>query len=533
MLGGRWMLLSFGAAAMVATAACSASKGAADPTPAAAASAGADASSPSSSSSGSSGGGTGTSSSPPAQEGTEGHGDAGDDGGSDATDAGGAPRADVPAIACPDTVGAVYATAANLPTMTMGLRGAILTCAQDVSYSVSDVTAKLAAKSVTGVVATSGTNFYRIAYRTYRDDGVPGVSTAGVWLPTTPRALPMPVVAVGHPTEGLAASVTPSMNATSLDDLALPWASQGFAVIATDYAGQGNAGVQGYTDNHDQAHSLLDSVRALRGLLDPSVLDQRVLLVGYSQGGGAVLAAQGLAGSYGADGTVVAAVVFAAEYFARNDSFGYQQLLENPTELTIVTGVTRPVVAATRDYAFSYNVLGASSATVTFPSSLQSGVESSIMSMGEVPFGGYLQGVAPTVGDLFDDGFRTSLLACMGSSVVGPDGGAATATCSGVASQFYTWMQNDLVAPDPAGAPVLYVQGLADTVMPPDQEAACNIDQLKAAGVAVQVCVDTPAEHTTVVPRNVGFALQWSEAKLGGGTLPAYASTGTMPACQP
>jgi hypothetical protein len=68
--------------------------------------------------------------------------------------------------------------------------------------------------------------------------------------------------------------------------------------------------------------------------------------------------------------------------------------------------------------------------------------------------------------------------------------------------------------------------------MPPDEEAACNIDQLGAAGVEVQVCVDTPAEHTTVVPRNVAFAVQWSEAKLEGGTPPTCSSSG-MPACQP
>jgi pimeloyl-ACP methyl ester carboxylesterase len=528
MLAGRWTLLSFTAAATLAVAACGASKGGFDPAPASAAP---DASGASSSSSS---GGTGgsSSSSGGAQEGNEGNGDSGADGGLDASEAG-PPRADIPAIACADTVGAVYATPTGMPAMTMDLRGAILTCAKDTSYSVGDVTAKLAAKSVTGVVATSGTTFYRIAYRTYRDDGVPGVSTAGVYLPSAPRTLPMPVIAVGHPTEGLNTSSAPSMNATSLDDLALPWAAHGYAVIATDYAGLGNAGVQGYTDNHDEAHSLLDSVRALRALLDPSVLDPRVLLVGYSQGGGAVLASQGLASSYGVAGNVVAAVVFAAEYFARNDSFGYQQLLENPTGLTITTGVTRPVVATTRDYAFAYNVLGPASGAVTFPAALQSGIQSSLMSMGEVPFGGYIQGAAPTVGDLFDEGFRTSLLACMGSPVVGADGGAATATCSGVASQFYTWMQNDLVAPDPAGAPVLYVQGLADTVMPPSQEAACNVAELQSAGVAVQVCVDTPAEHTTVVPRNVAFALQWSEAKLSGGTLPACSSTGSMPACQP
>jgi predicted esterase len=533
MIGGRWALLSV-AAAMLAMAACGASKGASDPTPAPASTAPAstDAAASSSSSSGSA---SSSSSSGGADEGSEGHGDAGDGGGGGDSQEAGAPRVDVPAIACPDTVGAVYATPDDLPAMTMALRGTILTCAQDVSYSVADVTAKLAAKSVTGVVAMSGFNFYRIAYRTYRDDGVPGVSTAGVYLPTTPAALPLPVIAVAHPTEGLAPSCTPSESATSLDDLAVPWVSQGYAVVATDYAGLGNAGVQGYTDNHDQAHSLLDSVRALRALLDPAVLDQRVLLVGYSQGGGAVLAAQGLAGSYGADGNVVAAVVFAAEYFMRNDSFGYVQLLQNPSDLTILTGVTRPVVAATRGYSFAYNVLGPASAGVTFPASLQSGVGSSLMSMCEVPFGGYIQGVAPTAGDLFDDGFRASLLACLGDPVAESDAGAdaGPATCTGVASQFYTWMQHDLVPPDPGGAPVLYVQGLADTVMPPNQEAACNIGQLTAAGVPVQVCVDTPAEHTTVVPRNVAFALQWSLAKLGGSAAPACASTGSMPACQP
>jgi pimeloyl-ACP methyl ester carboxylesterase len=406
--------------------------------------------------------------------------------------------------------------------MAMDQRGAVVACALDAAFTVSDVTAKLAAKSVTGVVPTTGTTFYRIAYRTYRDDGIEGLSSARVYLPATPRALPLPVVAVGHPTEGLASSCTPSMDLTDLDDLALPWAASGFAVIATDYAGLGTAGVQGYTDNHDQAHSLLDSARALRAMLDPGVFDDRVLLVGYSQGGGAVLASQGLAGTYGAGGNVVAAVVFAAEYFARDDSFGYESMLAEPTALTISTGISKPVVAAMRDYAFAYNVLGAPSADETFPASNQTGIGGAITTLCQTPFGGYLQGVAVHVGDIFDDTFRTSLLAC--------ETGATG--CSGLASQFYTWSQADLVAPDPAGPPVLYVQGLADTIMPPAEEAACNIDELTDAGVDVQVCTDGPAEHTDVVARNVAFALQWSEAKLAGATTPACTSNG-MPACQP
>jgi pimeloyl-ACP methyl ester carboxylesterase len=461
----------------------------------------------------------------PAQEGDETNGDdAGMD--ADAVNDSGGPRADVPAVLCNDTTGAVYVTPSGLAPMTMDQRGAIVACAMDTAFSVSDVTSKLAAKSVTGVVPTSGTTFYRIAYRTYRDDGVEGLSSARVYLPSTPRTLPLPVIAVGHPTEGLAPSCAPSMDLTDLDDLALPWAAHGFAVIATDYAGLGTAGVQGYTDNHDQTHSLLDSARALRALLDPRVFDDRVLLVGYSQGGGAVLASQGLAGTYGAGGTVVAGVVFAAEYYARNDSFGYETMLGEPTALTISTGISDPVVASSRDFAFAYNVLGPSNAAVSFPSSEQSGIQGAITTLCEVPFGGYLQGVAVHVGDIFDDTFRTSLLACEGSDAGGDAG------CSGLASQFYTWSEADLVAPDPAGAPLLYLQGLSDTIMPPAREAACNVAELTNAGVDVQVCTDQPATHTDVVARNVAFALQWSEAKLAGAALPACSSSG-MPACTP
>jgi pimeloyl-ACP methyl ester carboxylesterase len=433
-----------------------------------------------------------------------------------------AQAADTPIVACTDIVSDVYVTPSGLPAMDMNARGAIIRCARDSSLAVSDVTAAFASASVGGVTPTTGVDIYRIEYRTFRDDGVPGASTARVYLPHTPRSLPLPIIAVAHPTEGLAPSCVPSASPTSLEDEALPWAASGFAVIASDYAGLGNEGVQGYLDNHDQAHSMLDSARALRAMLAPGVFDHRVLLVGYSQGGGAVLASQGLASSYGAGGNVVGVVVFAAEYFARMNSLQFVTTLQSPTNLTITSGVTVPVVAATRDYAFSYNVLGADAGGATFPEGGASGIEGALMSLCEVPFGGYIQGVAPHLGDLFDEGFRSSLLACI----------QGTGGCSGLGSQYYQWLQSDLIAPDPAGAPILYVQGLSDTIMPPAQEAACNIGQLLNAGVSVQVCTDQAAQHTDIVARNVAFALQWSDRVLYGGAMPTCSSAG-MPTCQP
>ena len=46
-------------------------------------------------------------------------------------------------------------------------------------------------------------------------------------------------------------------------------------------------------------------------------------------------------------------------------------MMREPSALTISTGISKPVVAAMRDYAYGANLLGAASAAVTFPAGLQ------------------------------------------------------------------------------------------------------------------------------------------------------------------
>jgi len=92
--------------------------------------------------------------------------------------------------------------------MTMSARGALVRCALDSTVDITDVTSRLAAKSVTGVTPTTGTTLYRVAYRTYREDGVAGVSRRASICRWSALA-PLPVVAVGHPTEGLAGLLRP------------------------------------------------------------------------------------------------------------------------------------------------------------------------------------------------------------------------------------------------------------------------------------------------------------------------------------
>ncbi|MDQ0794783.1 lipase family protein [Streptomyces sp. B1I3] len=77
----------------------------------------------------------------------------------------------------------------------------------------------------------------------------------------------------------------------------------GAAVVVTDYAGLGTTDrLHTYVNRVDEAHALLDAVRAARGVAGASVTgDSRVGLYGYSQGGGASAAAAELQPAYAPD----------------------------------------------------------------------------------------------------------------------------------------------------------------------------------------------------------------------------------------
>lgn len=79
--------------------------------------------------------------------------------------------------------------------------------------------------------------------------------------------------------------------------------ARGVAVVVTDYAGLGTTDrLHTYVNRVDEAHAVLDSVRAARSLGTASVTaDSRTGLFGYSQGGGATAAAAELQPSYAPD----------------------------------------------------------------------------------------------------------------------------------------------------------------------------------------------------------------------------------------
>lgn len=433
----------------------------------------------------------------------------------DAPDALDAPT-DTPASPCTGGSADVYAAVAQ-PTAPLG---AILACAPDVTFD------RAAAGSAigSGLAATSAVKTYLVAYETRDGDGNPAVSTARAYLPSTPRARPVPIVVATHGSVGLADSCVPSANVD--DNLPLPYAARGFAVMAPDLAGLGNAGTQDYLNQRAQGWQVLDGARALRALLAPGVTAPELIIAGYSQGGGAALSAQALIGSDGSDaGHLVATVAYAPEWPMSLDSFGYADMLANPTELTIATGLSYSSVAVLRQYAYFENHVGSGTGPLSAPAQYQSGLQSAVESQCLVGVGAYIQIDMLHTGDLIDPALRTGLLACIGAQ-------GSAAGCTGTAEAYYNFLIANQLPPDPSAGPVLLVQGLLDQIMPAASEAACNYGKLSSAGVDVDTCVFSTADHTDIMNQHASGVL-WSESVLAGGPRYTCDPSAQLPACTP
>ena len=430
-----------------------------------------------------------------------------------------------PAVPCADAADAPYAVTAA-PGQALGQ---ILSCAPIETMTQADAQARLVAAAATGAIATTGVTVWKIAYATRHSSGAPAVSTALVFLPVTPSSTPAGRVAMAHSTVGLADGCAPSADATygsgAIAQVALAFAARGRAVIAPDLSGLGNDGVQAYLDNREQGLQLLDGSRALAALLAPGAVDDSLLLVGYSQGGGTVLSAQALAPGEAGAGRVIGTIAFAPEWPIGAGSFGYSAMLHAPDELTIQTGLSDSSVAVMRQYAWGEAALGPGHGVDLFPPALRDGVNGVVTSQCLGAVGAWVQGDMLHAGDLIDPDVRASVVACL-------DGGAGDPGCTGTGRAYWQGaIAGDPLSGSPDGGPVLIVQGLLDQIMPAASEASCDADALRIAGVTVDTCLDLGADHLSIIAAQLPAALAWADAAVAGTSRPACAAT-TLPACQ-
>ncbi len=176
-------------------------------------------------------------------------------------------------------------------------------------------------------IKVDGGKAFRVLYRTQQGNGNYTFSSGIVFIPSNSNAgLPRPVVAWAHGTLGLGDKCAPSRTNDPMQNIS--WVNsmlqKGWVVTATDYAGFGTPGTQGYLVGGDEAHDVLNSVRAARDIPEAHAGSTYVVF-GHSQGGNSVLFAASEAASYAPElhliGTVAAAP--AAELVALlNEQYG-------------------------------------------------------------------------------------------------------------------------------------------------------------------------------------------------------------------
>jgi len=418
-------------------------------------------------------------------------------------------------VECIDAINDVYVTPSGLPPWNPSVLGNVVRCAVGIDLTVAEVADRLGSAGVEGVTPTSGVATYYIAYRTTRSEGQEGVGTARLYLPTAlhPDA-PLPALVATHGTAGLADRCAPSTLELVMDYLALPFAGQGFAVVAPDYAGLGNEGTQGYGDGADTAHSVLDSARALRKAVTPGSLAAGLIAVGHSQGGGAALSAHAFGGLYG-DSDVLGVIPFAPGWPISTNGLSlvahfpwlvpYDQILAPRTTLAL--------------YADAANFIGPGNATDYFRPEVRADIALAVENdcIFELLFS--LPPLGQTFADVLDSGFLTTVADCMdGQPSCGPPGEAYVARA-----------EANIVPVDAGGGPILILQGLQDVRATPER-TACIVEKIESDGITPQVCTLSDAGHFDIVNRTVAFAAEWAFALATGAALPACVAS-DLPPC--
>ena len=185
-----------------------------------------------------------------------------------------------------------------------------------------------------------GAQAWRIAYISSDVSGSKTISTGMVVAPVGPiPAQGRPVISWAHGTTGSAQNCGPSqmldpavplnqyflVGGNSWNDYGIPalkeFIEQGYVVVATDYQGLGGGGKHQYTVAATNARDAINAVRAAYDLKETGA-NKKTVLYGWSQGGGAILAAAGLSDYINQTGTaadkleVLGLVAMAPDYIA-------------------------------------------------------------------------------------------------------------------------------------------------------------------------------------------------------------------------
>lgn len=154
-------------------------------------------------------------------------------------------------------------------------------------------------------VIENAVDVYRLQFVTTGLEGEVAIVTASLFVPVEPARGSAPLYVFGSGTTGLADVCAPSREAALPQPLGMyrgylaPYAGRGLVTVFPDYLGfEDPTRPQAYFHASSEAHVMLDAARAVRALFAEApwlgVLEDAVLMGGYSQGGHAAFAAADL-----------------------------------------------------------------------------------------------------------------------------------------------------------------------------------------------------------------------------------------------
>lgn len=431
-----------------------------------------------------------------------------------------------PALPCADAPASVYAAPSSPLAADAAKRGEVLRCGIDPDLSKDALAAKLGEVGYKGKAPTSGARVYRVLFQTERGDdkSSAGSSSALVYIPDTPRAAKLPVVVAARGSRGQAAACTASKfdkAAESVNDdlysLVYPLVGAGYAVVLPDLAGYANYGAPGnppsvYAGAADVGKSTLDSARAIRKLFP--VLDDKVVLVGHSQGGHSALAALALAESYGAGLNVAGVAVYAPLWLSQR-SWGAVLFSGVSKDYPIATAPSITAVSLWYHYTHAELLDGPGEGMKLFAAGKQDKIKSFVDSTCWGSKYAELEALGTFPEDIYDPQFvKTVALVSAGIN----ECDAADATCVKWQKRYKD--DRPHLTGKAAQTPMLLLYGGKDTTIPPDR-MQCALDRLKQDGTKTTVCVEPDATHGSIVDVRSDYVADWVASVTLGGAAPA------------
>ena len=366
------------------------------------------------------------------------------------------------------------------------LLGLVLSaCAEDDPIE-GDVVAK---EAISVPVATSAATVQRLTYRMPGAEGGLEDARTVVMIPAgSAPAGGWPVLAWGHGTTGIGDACAPSDTADLSGYAAYLNAllASGYAIVAPDYEGLGVDGIHPYLSLASEGRSLLYAVLAATREFD--TLSKRFGLIGHSQGGHAVLGAAEFTSEV-PELTLVGTVAIAPASNIRASGNQLQAVITNPA-----LPIADRVAAGVGRVLFSSLILGAIPATE--PSFDPAGAFG--------PDGAFLTQALVTA---CLSGLSTQITVAV-QTAIATNGSVNSLIPSTVEDlpAVAAYLANNEPGSKDLGAPVLLLQGTADTTVFPSATQALN-STLSASGNTVTYTPFTGETHSSIVQASAAAAI--------------------------